>query len=243
MARLKTFGRDANVVKPILRGHRQQPLILACFVMASLLASKSLMVVWQLDMDPSQSHTRTRSVIGIFAPNTQSSFAITFSASQQRPATPVVYSPKQLRRRSRSANYNGLLFARLTTADKFRRQIHQHDDHHYAKERSELLHDMRHGERSVYYHDEEQDRPRACERTNWKSSVYMNCNECHTLDMREDEAYEKRFLGCVPCDMQTTGRMAIVAILTHCSRTLVEAATIGTLGSWGRSTLTRSRLS
>ncbi|GKY90844.1 hypothetical protein MPSEU_000057200 [Mayamaea pseudoterrestris] len=54
---------------------------------------------------------------------------------------------------------------------------------------------MRHGERSVYYHDSEQDRPRDCERTNWRSSVYMNCNDFHEINVPHDDAYDKRFLG------------------------------------------------
>ena len=197
MTRLKFSDRDAKLATSAVR-RRQQPLIFACFVMASLLASKSLMVVLQLDLNLNQSHAWTKSVFGLSATSTKSSFAITFS-SQRRPFLSVVYKPKQLRRRSTSSNFNGLHFSSLTV-DSFQRQVQRHDEQRYAEARSELLHDMRHGERSVYYHDEEQDRPRECERTNWRSSVYMNCNDFHIMDMREDEAYDKRFLGCVADD-------------------------------------------
>lgn len=178
---------------------RTQRVVLLSLAVCTVLISWNFLKLFQLNAFDTSTHhsSRTQFVLA--------DFIIASSHNNKHPqrsttttTTPFTRPTKPLAQQQQKAgarrSYNGLDIIGLTKAH-FQRSIHKDDVDVYEKERSDLLDSMQYGERSRYYHDEEQDRPLECERTNWRSSLYVNCNSFHEMDAIEEEAYRRTFLG------------------------------------------------
>ena len=102
------------------------------------------------------------------------------------------YFPRQISYRTNP--YYGLRFKSLSK-NSFQREIQQNDTVYYGKEREELLQRMGRPLSSTLDHDDELDRPRECERNNWRSTLYVNCNTFHETDLGHADLNNKTFLG------------------------------------------------
>jgi hypothetical protein len=174
------------------RRRRRPPSKLDCWLCAVAVLSVMQLIVMNINVSKGG---RKQSVVG-----SHPRLLIRLPITPTRGQTTSLHHP--VRRKSMLSdsyypgNYGGLVIPALSNDTAFVRTINvDRDSQLYEQERYDLLHAMRHGARSRLEHDEEQDRPRECERNNWRSTVYTNCNTFHELDMEYDELYHKKFLG------------------------------------------------
>lgn len=88
---------------------------------------------------------------------------------------------------------------------EFKREIRQQDEDYFNYERSSLFDNMDHYLSNRFSHDAEQNRPRECERPNWRSRYYANCNTFHEIPL--DGAlgeYDEKFLGYVLAEVRNS---------------------------------------
>ena len=172
-----------------LSGRRSSPVDLPDYITRISLLVAALLFLFEL--------WRARSALDIHRPtedmldNLQIQFEYSNTDTIRLPKHHIV---------TRSTNYGGLEFD-STTTDSFSRRINLNDEEIEEVYREQFLESVDEEKFSSKYQPDEdlEDQERPCQRTNWQSKIFPNCNEFHELTLERPseigQDYAVRYLG------------------------------------------------